>query len=57
MASVQFIRVNYFDNKIIIKIMKVRSAGCLRLICIAVAGLGTPLSRLIEGAPYKFLNE
>jgi len=32
-------------------------AGCLRLICIAVAGLGAPLSRFLEGAPYKFLNE
>src|SRR6218665_1289212 len=35
----------------------VRFAGCLRLICIAVAGLGAPLSRFLEGAPYKFLNE
>ena len=40
-----------------LKIMKVRFAGCLRLICIAVAGLGAPLSRFLEGAPYKFLNE
>src|SRR6218665_1028476 len=38
-----------------LKIMKVRFAGCLRLI--AVAGLGAPLSRFLEGAPYKFLNE
>ena len=37
--------------------MKVRFAGCLRLICIAVAGLGAPLSRFLEEAPYKFLNE
>ena len=37
--------------------MKVRFAGCLRLICITVAGLGAPLSRFLEGAPYKFLNE
>src|SRR6218665_398209 len=28
-----------------LKIMKVRFAGCLRLICIAVAGLEAPLSR------------
>src|SRR6218665_3259435 len=42
-----------------LKIMKVRFAGCLRLICIAVVGLGTPLSmsRFLEGAPHKFLNE
>jgi|SRR6218665_2034879 len=40
-----------------LKIMKVHFAGCLRLICIAVAGLRTPLSRFLEGAPYKFLNE
>ena len=40
-----------------LKIMKVRFAGCLRLICIAGAGLGAPLSRFLEGAPYKFLNE
>src|SRR6218665_158804 len=40
-----------------LKIMKVRFAGCLRLICIAVAGLGAPLSRFLEGTPYKFLNE
>ena len=35
------------------------SAFCrlLRLICIAVVGLGAPLSRFLEGAPYKFLNE
>src|SRR6218665_2394339 len=40
-----------------LKIMKVRFAGCLRLlICIAVAGLGAPLSRFLEGAPYKFFN-
>jgi len=37
--------------------MKVRFAGCLRLICITVVGLGAPLSRFLEGAPYKFLNE
>ena len=36
-----------------LKIMKVRFAGCLRLICIAVVGL----RRFLEGAPYKFLNE
>src|SRR6218665_3802409 len=40
-----------------LKIMKVRFAGYLRLICIAVAGLGASLSRFLEGAPYKFLNE
>src|SRR6218665_569873 len=40
-----------------LKIIKVRFAGCLRLICIAVVGLGAPLSRFLEGAPYKFLNE
>jgi|SRR6218665_2182402 len=40
-----------------LKIMKMRSAGCLRLICIAVAGLRAPLSRFLEGAPYTFLNE
>src|SRR6218665_2611819 len=40
-----------------LKIMKVHFAGCLRLICIAVVGLGAPLSRFLEGAPYKFLNE
>src|SRR6218665_2543517 len=40
-----------------LKIMKVRFAGCLRPICIAVVGLGAPLSRFLEGAPYKFLNE
>src|SRR6218665_2453862 len=40
-----------------LKIMKVRFAGCLRLICIAMAGLGAPLNRFLEGAPYKFLNE
>jgi len=34
--------------------MKVRFEGCLTIICIAVAGL---LSRFLEGAPYKFLNE
>ena len=32
-------------------------SGCLRLICITVAGLGAPLSGFLEGAPYKFLNE
>ena len=32
-------------------------AGCLRLICIAVVGLVAPLSRFLEGASYKFLNE
>src|SRR6218665_3819380 len=36
-----------------LKIMKVHSAGCLRVICIIVAGLGVPLSRFLEGAPYK----
>src|SRR6218665_233781 len=36
-----------------LKIMKVRFACCLRLICIAVIGLG----RFLEGSPYKFLNE
>ena len=36
---------------------KVRFAGCLKLICIAVIGLGAPLRRFLEGAPYKFLNE
>src|SRR6218665_890172 len=40
-----------------LKIMKVHLAGSLRLICTAVAGLGAPLSRFLEGAPYKFLNE
>src|SRR6218665_2281452 len=40
-----------------LKLMKVHFAGCLRLICIAVVGLGAPLSRFLEGAPYKFLNE
>ena len=40
-----------------LKIMKLRSAGCLRLICIIVAGLGVPLSRFLEGAPYKLLNK
>src|SRR6218665_147430 len=40
-----------------LKLMKVRFAGCLRLICIAVVGLGAPLRRFLEGAPYKFLNE
>src|SRR6218665_1834580 len=40
-----------------LKIMKVRFAGCLRLICIAVVRLGAPLSRFLEGAPYKFLNK
>ena len=39
-----------------LKIMKVRFSGCLRLICIAVVGLGAPLSRFLEEAPYKFLN-
>ena len=34
------------------------SAFCrLRLICIVVAGLGALLSRFLEGAPYKFMNE
>jgi len=28
--------------------------GCLTT---AVVGLGAPLSRFLEGAPYKFLNE
>src|SRR6218665_1043196 len=37
-----------------LKIMKVRFAGCLRLIC--MAGLGAPQSRFLEWAPYKFLN-
>src|SRR6218665_1429951 len=32
-----------------LKIMKVRFAVCLRLICIAVVGLGAPLSRFLEG--------
>src|SRR6218665_870975 len=45
------------EIRILPKIMKVRFAGCLRLICIAVAGLGATLSRFLEGAPYKFLNE
>src|SRR6218665_1166967 len=40
-----------------LKIMKVCFAGCLRLICIAMVGLGAPLSRFLEGAPYKSLNE
>src|SRR6218665_690037 len=40
-----------------LKIMILRFAGCLRLICIAVVGLGAPLSRFLEGAPHKFLNE
>jgi len=39
------------------KILKVHSAGCLRLICIVVAGLESPLSRFLEGEPYKLLNE
>jgi len=34
--------------------MKVCSTGCLGLICIAVAGLGAPLNRFLDGAPYKF---
>ena len=34
--------------------MKVRFAGYSRLICIAVVGLGAPLSRFLEGVPYKF---
>src|SRR6218665_1262608 len=38
-------------------LMKVRFAGCLRLIYIAVAGLRAPLSRFLEGAPHKFSNE
>jgi len=29
----------------------------LRLIFIVVAGLGAPLSRFLEGAPYRFLNK
>jgi len=37
--------------------MKVRLAGCLKLICIAVVELWAPLSRFLEGAPYKLLNE
>ena len=37
--------------------MKVRFAGCLKLICIVVVGLGAPLSRLLEAPPYIFLNE
>src|SRR6218665_785863 len=32
-------------------------SGFLRLICIAMVGLGAPLSRFLEGASYKFLNE
>jgi len=40
-----------------LKIMREHFAGCWRLICIAVVGLGAPLSRFLEGAPYKFLNE
>src|SRR6218665_2494231 len=40
-----------------LKIMKVCFAGCLRLICIAMVGLGAPLSRFLEGAPYKFFNK
>src|SRR6218665_1602634 len=40
-----------------LKTTKVGFAGCLRLICIAVVGLGAPLSRFLEGAPYKFLKE
>src|SRR6218665_1626422 len=45
------------EIRVLPKIMKVRFAGCFRQICIAVAGLGAPLSRFLEGAPYKFLNE
>ena len=40
-----------------LRIMKVCSTGCLRLICITVAGLVAPLNRFVEGALYKFLNE
>jgi len=40
-----------------LEITKVCFPCCLRLICIAVAGLGAPLSRFLEGVPYKFLNE
>jgi len=29
----------------------------LKLFYIAVVGLGAPLSRFLEGVPYKFLNE
>ena len=36
---------------------KVRSAGCLRLICITAASLGVSLSRFLESALYKCLNE
>src|SRR6218665_1793725 len=45
------------EIRLLPKKMKVRFAGCLRLICIAVAGLWAPLSRFLEGAPYTFLNE
>src|SRR6218665_1773070 len=40
-----------------LKIMKACFAGCLRLICIDVVGLGATLSRFLQGPPYKFLNE
>ena len=40
-----------------LRILKERSAGCLKLICIAVVGLGAPLSRFLEGEPYIFLTE
>ena len=30
------------------------SAVCLRLICIVVVGLGAPLNRFLDGAPYNF---
>src|SRR6218665_1189815 len=50
-------------------IMQMHSRNCLRLICIAfavfviciwlicIAWLGVPLSRFLEGALHKFLNE
>ena len=37
--------------------MQIHFRSCLRLIVIAVTGLGAPLSRSLEGALYKFLNE
>src|SRR6218665_2604656 len=40
-----------------LRIMKVCSTGCLRLTCIAMAGLRAPLSRYLEVSLYKFLNE
>ena len=40
-----------------LRIMKVCSTDCLRLTCIAVAGLGASSSRFLEGALYRFLNE